>query len=412
MAAATLDETEQILDQLRHTVKDLSEYEVYRERFKAAGVPSDDIESIADFRCVETMNATDLAKDVKSTPPYGSLVNPDKVNRCNLTPNPNFENRMPIPTTNADVKRTNERLAEAYRSAGVTDNDVVLNTAGMMPYPFGWAIAGSVETLGATHIPMGPGDAEEQVDVIQDFDVTVISGFPSFSLELARTAEVVLDNVEVIIGGGEPFTAIEGYREEMREVFGGDVTVVDNYGLSEAGIVAFESREESGMHLFTDHVFPEVIDPETGELVDRGEKGELVVTTFRKEAMPLLRYRTGDITILEKRDSEYGDYILPRGVFGRVDGMKKIKGVKVYPDEIVMYLMGIDGVDHENAEVRITRPAGTTDYLTLVLPEESGNVNVETIQSDLANILNITIDDIQMIPEFESDTEGILIDNR
>ncbi|MEF8878539.1 MAG: AMP-binding protein, partial [Haloarculaceae archaeon] len=363
------------------------------------------------FRELPTMDASDQAEDIEANPPFGSLVDPAEVVRCNFTPSPYFEHRMPVPATREDVERDDERLAEAYRSVGVTEDDVVLNTAGMMPYPFGWAIAGAAETIGATHIPMGPGNAEEQVDVIERYDVTVVSGFPSFAMELANTAEGVLDGVEIVIGGGEPFTAIEGYREQARQAFGGDVTVVDNYGLSEVGFVGFESAEEAGMHVFTDQLFPEVIDPETGELVERGEKGELVLTTLSEDSTPVLRFRTGDLTILDRRESEYGDYVLPQGVFGRVDSMKKVKGVKLYPDELTMYVAGVDALDHENMELRLTRPEGTTDHVTLTVAGDPDALDREAFAGEVRSILNISVDELVVDPDFEAG-EDVVVDER
>lgn len=412
MTRATLDETDDVVATLRDAAAELYEHELYRAAFEEAGLEPDDIDSIETFRQLPTMDAEQLASDIKSNPPFGSLVDAGDVARCNFTPSPYMDNRMPVPATAADIERDNERLAEAYRAVGVTEDDVVLNTAGMMPYPFGWAIAGATETIGATHIPMGPGNAEEQVQVIEEYGVTVVSGFPSFALELATTAEETLDGVKIVIGGGEPFTAIEGYREDVRAAYGGDVTVVDNYGLSEVGFVGFESREEAGMHVFTDLLFPEVIDPETGELVERGEKGELVLTTIGDDSTPVLRYRTGDLTILDKRDSEYGEYVLPEGVFGRVDSMKKVKGVKVYPDELVMYVAGVDGLDYENMEVRLTRPTGTTDHVALTVAGDPDAVDEDAFASAVRGILNISVDELTIDPEFETDADGVVVDDR
>lgn len=408
MTRATLDETDEVIGKLREAAARLYEYDLYREAFEEAGLEPGDIDSIETFRELPTMDASDQAEDIKSNPPFGSLVDPAEVVRCNFTPSPYFERRMPVLSTRGDIERDDDRLAEAYRSVGVTEDDVVLNTAGMMPYPFGWAIAGAAETIGATHIPMGPGNTEEQVDVIERYDVTVVSGFPSFAMELANTAEDVLDGVEIVIGGGEPFTAIEGYRERARQAFGGDVTVVDNYGLSEVGFVGFESAEEAGMHVFADQLFPEVIDPETGELVERGEKGELVLTSLSEDSTPVLRFRTGDLTILDKRESEYGDYVLPQGVFGRVDSMKKVKGVKLYPDELTMYVAGVDALDHENMELRLTRPEGTTDHVALTVAGDPDALDREAFASEVRSILNISVDELTVDPDFEAGEETVV----
>jgi phenylacetate-CoA ligase len=410
MTRATLDETDEVVEKLREAAGRFYEHDLYREAFEEAGLEPDDIDSIERFRELPTMDASDQAEDIKTKPPFGSLIDPDNVVRCNFTPSPYVDHRMPVPATREDIQRDDKLLAEAYRSVGVTEDDVVLNTAGMMPYPFGWAIAGAAETIGATHVPMGPGDAEEQVDIIERYGVTVVSGFPSFAMELANTADGVLDGVDIVIGGGEPFTAIEGYREQAREAYGGDVTVVDNYGLSEVGFVGFESREEAGMHVFTDYLFPEVVDPETGGLAERGEKGELVLTTLSADSTPVLRFRTGDLTVLDQRESEHGDYVLPQGVFGRVDSMKKVKGVKVYPDELTMYVAGVDDLDHGNIEVRLTRPEGTTDHVALTVAGDPDAIDREVFAGEVRSVLNISVDELTIDPNFEADEN--VVDDR
>lgn len=414
MVRATLDETDDIIDQLRTAAEYLSQFEFYQERLNEAGLEPADIDSIETFRQLPAMTPEDLANDYSENPPLGSLI-PDEweVIRMNLTPNPHMETRMPVPQTTQDIEINSKVNAEAYRNIGVTSDDVLLNTANFTPYPFGWAIAGAAERIGARHIPTGPGDTEEQVAVIEQHGVTTICGFPSFMLKIAGEADDgQLDSVERVICSGEPFTAIDGYREQVRGAFGGDVTVVDGYGLSEFGTghVAFEAKEEDGMHLFTDKVFPEVIDPETGELVERGEKGELVLTTLQEEAAPVLRLRTGDLTILKKRETEYGEYVLPEGVFGRTDNMRKIKGVKVYPLELQMHLAGVPNVDPENMQLRVTRPEGQTDSLGITVGGDSEAVDTDQLRSGIAGVINITPDEIHVEDGFEAD--DVVVDER
>lgn len=416
MAKAIPDETDKLVERLRSAAEYMYQFDFYKERFAEAGLEPGGIDSIETFRQLPSMTPKDLADDYIENPALGSLIPEDKnVVRCNLTPNPYMDTQMPIPQTNDDVEINNGVNVKAYRNVGVTDDDVVLNTAGFTPYPFGWTIAGAAETIGATHIPSGPGDTEQQVELIEHHEVTTVCGFPSFMMEIAGEAdEGQLDTIERVLCSGEPFTAIEGYREQVRGAFGGDVTVVDGYGLSEFGTghVAFESREEDGMHVFLDKVFPEVVDPETGELVERGEKGELVLTTLREESAPVLRLRTGDLTIFDKRESEYGEYVLPEGVFGRTDDMRKIKGVKVYPVELQMHLAGVPNVDPENIQLRITRPEGGTDHLEVTVGGEPDEADHDSITEGLNSVMGISVDELNVKGGLEVDDDEMIVDER
>lgn len=415
MAKAIPDETDELVERLRSAAEYMYQFDFYKERFAEAGLEPGGIDSIETFRQLPSMTPKDLADDYTENPALGSLIPEDKnVVRCNLTPNPYMDTQMPIPQTNDDIEINNGVNAKAYRNVGVTDDDVVLNTAGFTPYPFGWTIAGAAETIGATHIPSGPGDTEQQVELIEHHEVTTVCGFPSFMMEIAGEAdENQLDTIERVLCSGEPFTAIEGYREQVRGAFGGDVTVVDGYGLSEFGTghVAFESREEDGMHVFLDKVFPEVVDPETGELVERGEKGELVLTTLREESAPVLRLRTGDLTVFDKRESEYGEYVLPEGVFGRTDDMRKIKGVKVYPVELQMHLAGVPNVDPENIQLRITRPEGGTDHLEVTVGGDPDEADHDSITEGLNSVMGISVDELNVEGGLEVDDE-MIVDER
>lgn len=416
MAKATVDEMDELIDRLRSAAEYMSQFEFYQERFAEAGVEPGDIDSIETFRQLPTMTPQDLAEDYAENPPIGNLIPEDKtVVRCNMTPNPYMETKMPVPQSRDDVEINDGVNAEAYRNIGVTEDDVLLNTANFTPYPFGWSIGGAAEQIGATHLPSGPGNTEEQVQIIEQYGVTTVCGFPSFMMEIAGTADDgQLKSVKRVICAGEPFTAIAGYREQVRDAFGGDVTVVDGYGLSEFGTghVAFESRKEDGMHVFTDKVFPEVIDPDTGELVERGEKGELVLTTLQEETAPVLRLRTGDLTILDKRESEHGDYVLPEGVFGRTDDMRKIKGVKIYPVELQMHLAGVPNVDPENIQLRVSRPEGTTDHLAITVAGDPDEVDRETLELGLNSVMSISVDELTVQEGFEVPDSELVVDER
>lgn len=416
MARATFDETDALIDRLQDAVAFMAEFDFHRQRLDEAGLDPHDIDSIETLREIPPMEPKDLAADYQAHPPFGSMIPADQtVVRSCFTPSPYMEQRMPVPYTRTDLDINETGNAEAFRSMGVTPADVVLNTASFTPYPAGWFGGGATEEIGATHLPTGPGGTEEQVDTIRRYDVTTVFGFPSFLMEIADHADPSdLDSVERVICTGEPFTAIDGFREDMIDAYGGDVVATDAYGLAEfgGGLVAYESEEMAGLHIPADRVFVEVIDPDTGALVDRGEKGEMVITSLVNHSHPVLRMRTGDLTIFDQRESEYGKYVLPDGVFGRVDDMRKVKGVKVYPTEIQLFLAGIDGVDASNVQFRVTRPTGTTDRFTVTVNANPDDVDADELAAEIRSVTNISVDELRIDEEFELGDEDVIIDDR
>lgn len=417
MARATFDETDEFIDRLKGAVSFMAEFDFHRKRLHDAGLGPHDIDSIDTLREIPPMEPKDLAADYQDHPPFGSMIPDDQsVVRSCFTPSPYMEHRMPVPYTRRDFDINDKGNAEAFRAMGVTADDVVLNTASFTPYPAGWAGGGATEEIGATHLPTGPGGTDEQVDTIRRYDVTTVFGFPSFLMEIASQADPSdLASVERVICTGEPFTAIEGFREDMIAAYGGDVVATDAYGLAEfgGGLVAYESEEMAGLHIPADRVLVEVIDPDTGDLAARGEKGEMVITSLAHHSHPVLRMRTGDLTIFDKRESEYGDYVLPDGVFGRVDDMRKVKGVKVYPTEIQLFLAGIDGVDASNVQFRVARPTGTTDRFTVTVNADPDVVDPDELAAEIRSVTNISVDELIIDEEFElDDGEDVIVDDR
>lgn len=412
MVDATYDETEALLDRLREAYHYATGFDYHQDRLAEAGFEAGDIDSIGGFREIPTMTPKDLAADYRDNPPFGSMIPPERsVVRLNQTPTPHLPHKLPVPYTDRDLEIVAEASTQAFRTMGITSDDVVLNTTSFTPYPAGWTGQVAVESIGATHVPTGPGDTEEQIAVIGRFGVTAIYGFPSFVMQIAEEAsEAVLADVETVVSVGEPFTAIEGYREEMIEAFGGDIVATDIYGLSEfgAGAIAWETAAMDGMRVAADRVFVEVVDPETGALVERGEKGELVITSLVEHSHPVLRMRTGDLTVLEKRDDEY---VLPDGVLGRVDDMLKVKGVKVYPSEIQLFLAGIDGVDASNVRFEVTRHRGETDTFDVVLRADPDTVDRSAVAEGIRSVTGIGVDEVTLDEDFElGEEESMMVE--
>ncbi|MEM3478018.1 MAG: AMP-binding protein, partial [Archaeoglobaceae archaeon] len=212
----------------------------------------------------------------------------------------------------------------------------------------------------------GVGNTERQVRYMVDFGTTAVHSTPSYALHVKEVAEEMglIDKLKLRIGcfGAEPWS--ENTRKRLEDAFG--IDAYDSYGLSEMNGpgVAFECREKQGLHIWIDHYFVELIDPRTGERVGEGEKGELVLTPLTKEAMPLLRYRTGDVTMLETDKCSCGR-AHPRlmRIFGRSDDMLIVRGINVFPSQIEHVLMQIPEVG-DNFQILLTRK-GALDEITV-----------------------------------------------
>jgi phenylacetate-CoA ligase len=198
-----------------------------------------------------------------------------------------------------------------------------------------------LEYYGAKVIPLGPGESERAVTLINDYEVSVLISNPTFAMKLAAMG---IPSVRILFVGGEPFASVEGYAERVRAAFGRDITIIDSYSMALCMPIARSCQYGTGLHLMDDFIYAEVIDPATGDPVSCGERGELVVTHLFKDAAPLLRYRTGDLTYMEKEKCRCGrELTLPKSVFGRTDEMLKIKGVKFWPSQIATLIRGIQG---------------------------------------------------------------------
>lgn len=401
-------ESKDVLAELKEKIRELNQHDLYKKKLEEADLEPGDIDSFEDFRRIPFMTYEELIKNIVENAPFGEAVpNGKSVVRCYFTPSPHAEGMVPIGYTKNDLKIQKQLTAELFRNAGITSSDVVVNTGSFTPFLFGWIVADAVEEIGASHLPLGPGKTEEKLRIIKELDATVLVGFPSFGMKLAKEADEPLE-IDVLIAGGEPLTPVEGYREEIKEAFAGDLTIIDFYGGTEFGIIASDCAEEVGLHVLNEWVFPEIIDPETGEPVGMGEKGELVLTSLEKEAMPILRLRTGDLTILSEEECSCGRrYSFPNGIFGRTDEMHKVKGVKIFPSEIAMYLEGIPSADRENFRLRVHRPTGKTDRAELTIRSDPDQIDKSKVKTDLESILSIRIDELKIDPEIETGVEVI-----
>lgn len=335
---------------------------LYREAL--AGVPDD-----TDWRDVPLLTRERFTEAFEA----GELVHPDAV-RVHLTPHPGG-GWLPEYATRADIEAHGRAGATAFARAGVRPQDHVQVAFGYHRFAGGWLMQDGLETLGARTLPFGPGESEAQLETLARLGVRVLVSAPSFAQRLGEAGA----RVELLISSGEPLTSITGRRERVEAALsdqGGGCTALDCYASSEAGLMALETPAKDGLRVLEDWVFLEVLDPETGQPVPDGERGELVVTHLSKQAMPLLRFRTGDLTRLERRED--GTY-LPGGVFGNVGGMLKVKGVKLFPREVAFWLAG-HGLDHTQHTLRLWSQNGA-DRVGLTVRGEHRD-DLEAVQAD------------------------------
>ena len=234
-------------------------------------------------------------------------------------------------------------------AAGVTHDDVVQIAFGYGMFTGAFGLHYGSETIGASVIPMSAGNTEKQIMIMQDYKTTVLVCTPSYAVTLAdRIDKMGIDpkglSLKVGLFGGEPWS--DAMRREIETRL--SISATDNYGLSEiiGPGVAGECSCKSGMHLFEDAFIPEIIDPDTGAILPPGSVGELVLTTLTKEAFPMIRYRTRDITSLDYSPCACGRTLVRmKKTMGRTDDMLIIKGVNVFPSQIEEVLVAIEGCE-------------------------------------------------------------------
>jgi phenylacetate-CoA ligase len=341
----------------------------YRKAFDDAGLHPDDCLSLADLAKFPFTNKQDL----RANYPFGMFAVPrEEVLRIHASSGTTGKPTV-VGYTQKDVDTWAEVCARSIWASGGRPGDVVHVAYGYGLFTGGLGAHYGAEKLGCTVIPVSGGMTERQVQLIQDFEPKVIMVTPSYLLVLAD--EFVKQglcprksSLKVGIFGAEPWT--NKMRSEIEQLF--DMDAVDIYGLSEIigpGVANECVREKDGLYVWEDHFYPEVIAPETGDVLPDGEKGELVFTSLTKEAFPVIRYRTRDLTRLQPG----GNRIMRRmeKVTGRSDDMMIIRGVNVFPTQIEEILLE-DSVLSPNYQIELTRE-DRLDLMTLLIePKESG----------------------------------------
>ena len=333
----------------------------YRERLDAAGVTGDRIKCLSDVQYIPLTTKA----DIRDNYPYGLFAVPmKKIVRIHASSGTTGKPTV-VGYTRGDVDRWSDCVARLAAAVGVTDDDVAQISFGYGLFTGALGLHYGLEKLGCAVIPVSSGNTEKQVMLLRDFGTTVLISTPSYAMymsEVTRSEGISPEELPLRIG----LFGSEGCTDELRDKIeaGFGLFSTDNYGMSElmGPGVAGECEHRCGLHFAEDHFLPEIIDPATGEVLPEGESGELVVTTLTKEGIPLLRYRTRDITQITREACACGrTHARMAKVRGRSDDMLKIRGVNVFPSQIESVIASVEGAS-PHYELILTRE-NYTDFL-------------------------------------------------
>lgn len=315
----------------------------YRQKFKELHIDPDGFRSLDELRSLPFTTKQDLRDNY----PYGLFAVPlREVVRIHASSGTTGQATV-VGYTQNDIKKWSNLVARVLTAAGVTKDDVVQIAFGYGMFTGGFGLHYGAERVGASVIPISSGNTKRQIQIMQDFRTTALVCTPSYALLLADTLEEMNINTSALslkfgLFGAEPWS--QAMRNEIQNKL--NIIATDNYGLSEVmgPGVAGECQERHGLHINEDHFLVEIINPDTLEPVAPGEIGELVITTLTKEAFPMIRYRTRDLTRLITEPCRCGRTLLRmERILGRTDDMLIIKGVNVYPSQIENVLFEIEG---------------------------------------------------------------------
>jgi len=344
------------LRRLQETVKRAYEnVPYYNKRLTELEVFPEDIETLDD---IEKLPFT-TKNDLRDAYPFGMFAVPDEDIVEVHTSSGTTGKPVVSGYTRRDLEIWSEVMARSLTMGMATKKDRIQNCYGYGLFTGGLGVHYGAQKIGATVIPISAGNTKRQIEIMQDFGTTIITCTPSYALYLAEVLEKEGVDIESLnlksgIFGAEMWT--EEMRNAIEERLG--LTALNIYGLTEiiGPGVAQECTEKNGLHIFEDHFYPEIIDPKTKEKLPYGKKGELVLTTLTREGMPILRFRTKDITALRNDKCGCGRTLVRMDrITGRSDDMLKIRGVIVFPSQIERALLKIKGLE-PHYQIVVTRP--------------------------------------------------------
>lgn len=317
----------------------------YKEKLDKAGVLPDSIKSLDDLKRIPFTTKEDLRQNY----PFGLFASPMKdIVRIHASSGTTGKPTV-VGYTKNDLDTWSEAIARLACAAGATEDDIAQISFGYGLFTGGFGLHYGLEKVGLAIIPASTGNTEKQIMLMKDFGTTLLVSTPSYALYMSEVAEKMGIDIKKDLKLKIGMFGSEGSTEEMRAEIENrwGMTATENYGLSEimGPGVAGECTHKCGMHVSDDLFIVEIIDPVTGAVLPEGEVGELVITNIKKEGIPLLRYRTKDITYIDKSPCKCGR-TTPRiaKIQGRSDDMLKIKGVNVFPSQIESALLGTKGI--------------------------------------------------------------------
>ena len=388
---------ERLVAQVKHVYENVP---YYKNLMDKKGVTPDDIKSTDDLHKLPFLTKSDL----REAYPYGLLAKPlsDCV-RIHSTSGTTGKRVVAFYTQN-DIDLWEDCCARAITAAGGTKDDVCQVSYGYGLFTGGSGLNGGSHKLGCLTLPMSSGNTERQIQFMKDLGSTILCCTPSYAAYIGETLHemgLTPDDIKLKAGifGAEPWT--EEMRQEIETLLG--IKAYDIYGLTETSGpgVAFECSEQSGMHINEDNFIPEIINPETGEVLPEGEKGELVFTSITKEAFPLLRYRTRDICVLTREKCSCGRTLIKMcKPMGRSDDMLIIRGVNVFPSQIETVLINKGYSLNYQIEVDRVNNTDTLDINIEMKPEQSENIPAEEkkLASAIKTMLGIS-PRVHLVPE-------------
>ena len=387
------------LERLQNTVRRVYEkVPFYREKFDQAGVKPEDIRSLKDLAKLPFT----YKQDLRDHYPYGLLAVPlEEVTRIQATSGTTGKQTV-VGYTDNDLKVWGEVTARALTAAGADQKDIVHVSYGYGLFTGGLGLHEGAHTIHATTIPVSSGNTKRQVQILQDLRSTVLCCTPSYAMYIGETVRdmgISPDQLALKAGvfGAEPWTP--KMRAQIEELLG--IEAFDIYGLCEiiGPGVSVDCHYHNGLHINEDHFLPEIIDPDTGEVLPEGSEGELVFTCITKEALPLIRYRTRDICTLNYEKCPCGRTLVrmskPRG---RTDDMMIIRGVNVFPSQIESVLLDTKGITpNYMIEVDRVNNTDTIEVSVEVAPDFDFDVirlveeKQHQLEAALQQVLNISV---------------------
>ncbi len=355
------------LSRLQETVKRVYEkVPAYRKKMEEKGVTPDDVKTLKDLAKLPFVTK----QDMRDNYPFGLFaVEKDDLVRIHASSGTTGKPTV-VGYTQGDLETWTECVSRIACMGGASKKDVAQICFGYGMFTGALGLHYGLEKIGAAIVPSSTGNSQKQIMYMQDFATSLLVATPSYALRLAEVAkEMGVDpakdlSVKIALVGSELLT--DAMREEMHKVWGRDILITSNYGMSElmGPGVSGECLEHTGMHINEDYFIPEIIDPVTEEVLPAGEKGELVITCIKKEGLPLIRYRTKDITRLFYEPCACGrTFCRMENLSGRSDDMLKIRGVNVFPSQIEEVILSVEELG-PHYEIVLERE-GYTDKMTV-----------------------------------------------